>query len=132
MAPTDTFKDLVVLDQIAETDDDHAFAVEYVQCRSEQGRSRQLIAGVSALVAGGVVALLHEREPEVGILAAVISAFAGLQWYYGYCSERNARHELSTVHDMRIRMILDKIRASVPSLAITADQVKASLLAQKK
>ncbi len=131
MAPTDTLKDLAVLEHIAETDDDHASAVEYVQCRSEQGRSRQRIAAISALLAGSVAALLHEREPEASILAVIISSIAGLHWYYGYRSECQARDELSTVHDLRIRMILQKIRDKVPTLTATADQVEASLFIKK-
>jgi hypothetical protein len=131
MASKDTLKDFAALQNIAETDDDHAAAVEYVQCRSGEGRSAQLLSGISAIIAGSVAALLHERVPEASTLAVIVSSIAGLHWYYGYRNERQARSELSDVHGPRIHMILKKIRERVPTLAATVDRVEASLLPKK-
>lgn len=131
MAPTDTLKEFTALQRIAEQSDDHREAVSYVQCRSPDGRSAQLLSGISTLIAGGVSTLLHERLPEGSVLAGMVATVAAGLWVYGEHAERASRSHLSTVHAPRIRMILKQIREAVPSLIAAADDAEERLLAGK-
>lgn len=131
MSSTDTLKEFSALQRIAEQSDDHKHAVSYVQCRSADGRSTQLLSGISAVISAGAAALLHERLPEGSVLAGMVTTVAGGLWAFGAYTERASRSHLSTVHAPRIHMILDQIRAAVPSLVHAANEAEELLLSGK-
>ncbi len=131
MAPTDTLKEFAALQRVSDQSTDHKQAVRYVQCKSVDGRSTQLLSGMSAVIAGSVAALLHERLPEGSVLAGMVTTVAGGLWAYGAHLERASRSHLSTLHAPRIHMILDQIREAVPSLKEAADEAEQLLLAGK-
>lgn len=131
MAPTDTLKEFAALQHVADKSDDHEQAVRFVQCRSADGRSTQMLSGISAIIAGSAAALLRERLPEGSVLAGMVTTVAGGLWAIGVHVERASRLHLSTLHAARIHMILDQIRAAVPSLRQAADEAENMLIPRK-
>ncbi len=113
---------------------DHRAVVTVVLAQSGTSGCLNRICAMSAAVGVSATLLLRERMPAASMLGGTVAILAGGVWGIGTLCEHWARRHanaLAQTHEARVRMILQSIRNSMPSLVAHVEQVETSLFPKK-